>query len=34
MPQFETDMELKLNLEVALQGIRNGEIEINLPEKK
>jgi len=33
-PQFETDMEIKSNIEDALQGIENGEIEINLPEKK
>jgi basic membrane protein A len=32
--QFETDMEIKLNMEDALEGIRNGDIEINLPEKK
>lgn len=34
MPQFETDMEIKSKLEVAVQEIRNGEIEINLPKKK
>ena len=34
LSQFETDMEIKSNIEDALQAIRNGEIEINLPEKK
>ena len=34
MSQFETDREIKSNIEDALRRIRNGEIEINLPEKK
>jgi basic membrane protein A len=34
LSRFETDMEIKSNIEDALQGIRNGLIEINLPEKK
>lgn len=34
MSRFETDMEIKSNIEDALQGIRNGEIEINLPKKR
>jgi basic membrane protein A len=32
--QFETAMEIKINMDDALQGIRNGEIEIDLPEKE
>lgn len=34
LTQFETAMEMKVNIDNALQGIRNGDIEINLPEKK
>ena len=34
MSPFEVPMETKSNMEIALQEIRNGEIEINLPEKK
>jgi basic membrane protein A len=34
MPQFDAATEVKSNMEDALQMIRNGEIEISLPEKK
>ena len=34
MPQFEAATEIKSNMESALQMIKNGEIEISLPEKK
>jgi len=34
MSPFEVPMEIKSNMEIALQEIRNGEIEINLPEKE
>jgi basic membrane protein A len=34
MPRFEAETEIKSNMEDALQKIRNGEIEINIPEKK
>ena len=32
LSRFETDMEIKSNIEDALEGIRNGVIEINIPE--
>ena len=34
LSRFETAMEMKVYLDDALQGIRNGDIEINLPEQK
>lgn len=33
-PQFATAIEIKAEMEAALQGIKNGDIEIKLPEKK
>jgi hypothetical protein len=32
MPQFATDQEIRFNMDDALQKIRDGEIEIELPE--
>ena len=34
LSQFGTDMEIKSNLEDALRGIQNGEIEIDLPQRE